>query len=237
MIIQQAKPFDLSLSPVGVWNFQNSLEDLTSNNYDLTLNAGTLRYAPVTYGLGGIVLDGATSFVHNVAGTALEITGNMTLLAILRLYPTVTETNYIISYSSTTNGASATNFLYGLTTNAGTNGRNRYRYAHHTGANTFVTYASPNMGTDFTTALVGFTRTGGVVQFYKNDKSFGSASGVINPSGGGSSRFRIGAQIGITSPTVGAVIGGVKIISSAITGDQWKDQYNRTIGPLYGRVS
>jgi hypothetical protein len=239
-MIKQARPFDLSLSPVGVWNFQNSLEDLTSNNYDLTVDAGTLRYAPLTYGLGGIVLDGVTSFVHDVAGTALEILGDVTVMALVKLFPSVTETNYIVSYTSQTNGNSATNILYALTTHSGTNGRYVYRYAHHIGNNTLAPYpalsSSNTLGVDFNTALIGFTRTSGVIRFYKNDKIINDPYSLSSPAGGSLSRFRIGAQYGTTNVVVGGVIGGVKIINSAITGDQWKDQYNRTLGPLHGRI-
>lgn len=233
MIPRLARPFGLEHSPVGLWNFYENLNDSSGNGFNLTVQAGTANYVSALPGLGGVLLDGSTCLYHNVASTALAITGNMTLLAIVSLDVNAAGDARFVSYSTALGGTSDTNTLYSL--GLATANRWSYRYLHHAGSNSSNAYNPTAWGTDqHNVVLVGFTRSANVIQPMRNAGVFGAASSALSaPTGGLNSRLRIGAATDAGGRIVG-VVGGVKIVPSALTADQWKAEYNRTLGPVLG---
>ncbi len=78
------------------------------------------------------------------------------------------------------------------------------------------------------------TRTSQVIQFYLNGQPFGDpSSALIAPNGGSTSVFRIGNHTGLTAI---AAIRSLKIVTSALSAAQIKNEYYLTLGNIYGRT-
>jgi hypothetical protein len=140
----------------------------------------------------------------------------------------------IVCYTSNTAVNSNDNANYAITLNT-SNKYGAYRYFHQHSTLTNAEYVPADIGVDFELpVLIGFTRTSNVIQFYRNGELMGSASGTLTaPSGGSNSRLRIGALTDSSELLLG-IIGGVKIIPSALTSLQMKAEYNRTFGISLG---
>jgi len=238
MFPRLAKPFDTTHNPVGLWNFNESLSDLSGNGYTLTASTGTVRYCPLLSGLGGALFGTATGLYYNVGGSLLSITGDMTLEVMVQLGAVLSGTSdAIVCYSSNTAVNSNDNANYGITLNA-TNKYGGYRYFHQHTTLTTAQYSPTDIGVDYELpVLIGFTRISNVIQFYRNGLPVGTASSALTaPSGGSNSRLRIGSLTD-SSELLAGIIGGVKIIPSGLTAAQMKVEYNKTFGPSLGYVA
>lgn len=227
-----AQPFDNRFDPIGLWGFYENPADASGNGFDLTVQTGTARYTPMAPGLGGVLLDGSTCLYHDVTATLLARTLDMTIEVMVRLDPLTPAEGIIAGYSTALGGTSATNWLYSI--GAGTTAT-QYRWLQHSGANT----ASARNITDRSNhpdvpVLLAATRFAGVVQLYINGRGYGGASSaLVNPTDGANSRFRVGGGTDVGNRIVG-VVGGVKVIARALTSDEVKEDYNRTLGRAWG---
>lgn len=70
---------------VGLWNGFDNKNDSSGNGLTLTLGGGTERYAEVGHGLHGFWLDGSTWYKRTVNDSVLNLAGDVTLEAIVRV--------------------------------------------------------------------------------------------------------------------------------------------------------
>lgn len=229
----QARPFDLTHNPVGLWNFAGNLSDSSGNGFDLTAEQGTARYAQMLPGINGLHLDGATTLWHNVADTDLAIPGDLTVQVMARLLNESATDARLVAYVSNTSAGENDNTLYsyGLSSVS----VYRYQYQHRSGAFVQRSYETTADGSDFLgPVLLGVTRIGNVIQQYRNGLPFGApSSALVAPTGGFNARFKIGGGVATTAEPI-AIIGGVKLCISALTSDEMKAEYNRTLGRALG---
>jgi hypothetical protein len=218
-------------APVGLWQLNGNLLDSGPNGFHLSVETGSERYTNVAPGIRGASFDAATKLIYNVTGSALQITGDVTLECIV-VASLTTAVQSVVSYSGNTDVA-ADNFLYSIYTNPP--GHLEYFWENAGGVNQDFLLPIAGLPTAQPVHLAA-VRSNNVVRFFVNGLPQGSpSSGLTAATGGTAAVFRIGGS-GTTageSPWNGAVA-SVKVIASALSAAQVKDEYNRTLGHLYG---
>lgn len=215
-------------SPAGLWQFNGDLTDVSGNGYNLTVSSGTARYTEILPGLKG--LQALTPlFIYNTTGTALQITGDMTIEALIQLNEYTTAPFF--GFGSGVGGGFASNNTLYQVSSASTSGG--LTWSCMTGSNAPVSYTVA----DRSIPLQGpchfaATRTSNVIQFYLNGLAFGAASTTLTaPTGGGAAIMSIGSA-GVQGPNMW--LASLKVIPSALTSTQVLNEYRRTLGTFYG---
>lgn len=215
--------FDTTHSPVGLWNFNESLEDSSGNGFTLI---GSPIYREIWPGLIGLV--GGTP-ARSSFDALLAVTGDITILAIV-VMRAVPANGQICNFSG--NGASETspnNFLYTLSCLT----QDTLQWFHETGAGTDQSFNStghvkglPVLGVPFEVVA---RRLGGVVTWFVNGIVYGTASSALTaPTDGSAGAFKL--RTGTNPPEIASL----KIVSSALTNNEVAAEYNRTLGPVFG---
>lgn len=223
---------DLTHSPVGLWQFDGNLNDSSGNSFNLTAESGTARYGDLVPGIS-CLYSNALRLVYNTSGTALAITGDMTVEFMFR---GDTPTNsYFVGYAGgSSSSTQANNVLYSIQIPSGLFGAT---WTQESGSGAATSYALTNRVLPRTVLChVAATRTSNVIQFYLNGRAFGAASSALTtPDGGTTSVFRVGGDA-----SQNAVVGNIsslKVIASSLSAAQVAAEFNRTLGPLYGNYS
>lgn len=221
----------LAYEPVGLWQFNESLNDSTANGFNMTVSVGTERYTDIYPGVRGIGLN-ATRLTYSTFNAALAITGDVTVecLMFLRVYPTANEVGIVTHAAAGEN--TADNVLYAIQL-TGNNGALSWLSESGSGVN--ATYTA-NLGPGLGLCHVAATRTSNVVQFYLNGRAQGAASSALTtPVGGSNGRLFIGyPDVGYLGPE--CVMSSLKICNTALTAAQIATEYNTTLGPVFGYV-
>ncbi len=227
------RPLDLTYNPVGFWPLNGDLLDQSGNGFDLTVETGIEQYAYYNGLAGGFLFNGATSIFHNVAGTALQIAGDITVEMLVEYLdaPSGIAPNLNIkqlSYAGPT-AAQADNALYDWNTGGFVAGSLGYlSFAEFGGGNNIV-YTSDD-GPPQRLHHAVMRRDGDVISWHVNSRLLRFASGVLTtPDGGGNSVLRIGANVG-PSGFLTALVGSVKIIDRALTDAEIAEEYGRCLG-------
>ncbi|HWA71536.1 MAG TPA: LamG-like jellyroll fold domain-containing protein [Polyangiaceae bacterium] len=224
---------DTTHSPVGLWQLNGSLSDSSGNGNTLTVDTGTARYVDIVPGKLAHFFDGSTRLIVSSFVSALAIAGDMTVEFFLQLDsdPTVGPSVFAHDASGETSGANA---LYSMDFTSSTNKTPRWFSEHGSGTDdTFTVSAPSGLPPIHNVGHVAIVRSSNTIQFYWNGRTLGSASSALTtPDGGSSGRLRIG---GSASNTISrCLICSFKIIASALSANDVKAEYNRTLGPLYG---
>lgn len=221
---------DTTHSPVGLWQFDGDLTDSSGNSLTLSVSAGTILYSDIMPGFKAAWFDNATAL--NRSAAALRITGSMTIECLMILdagpngNPWIShgiagelETQNIIYESAILSGRLPQWFSE---SGAGVNA-----------LSALTTTALPPVHQLFHFAI---TRSSGTVRHYVNGRALGGGLSHTTPTGGSLGSLVIG------SSAAGAVYGAhmflssLKIIPSALTLAQIEDEYNLTLGPVYGFI-
>lgn len=225
-----AQPHDLTHSPVGLWQLDEVLTDSSGNGRTLVVKTGVERYTAIAPGLVGFGSEGGDTVGRSSHDAALALAGDMTVEFIARL-ERLTGNDYIVSFAGS-GESSAVNSQYSIATPSSL--PSHFYFLSESGSGVDAVYEPEDLwpiGTPFHFAL---TRASDVISFYINGVQAGASSGTLTtPTGGGSGTFNIGSFEGISSFIFGGVA-SVKLIASALTAVQVKDEYNRTLGPVYG---
>jgi len=223
--------------PVGLWNFNGHMRDSSPSQINLSVNAGNERYMEVSPGMRGFRFDGATNLQQAAFGTVLQISGDVTVQSII--IPYVPSQGYICAYIGSGSGSSTFNVLYSLICNGGPPWVETF---WQTGTNSNQVWpsaasASKNAGFVFGQPMhYAMVRSGSTAFLYTNGVLAGPPStGLTAPTDGSLSILRVG------SLTSGAVFfnGGLtslKINKTALTADQIKYEYNKSLGNILGFV-
>lgn len=225
--------------PLGLWQFSaaatgggTGMSDSSGHGYDLSLEAGTQRYAHITQTMQGLYLDGSSNLFLNSAEAAFQITGDLTVeMLFLHLAPAVNDTYWFAHGNA--GELEADNVLYslGYFSAAPTVG-----WLQESGAGTDRTGTPANVGpTPGVLCHWAVKRSGNVVTLYNNGHQWGAATTIAAaPTGGTSGRFRIGALT--AGNRITGVMASFKLITRALTADEIRGEYNYTLGPSYGFI-
>jgi len=238
--------FDTTFAPVGLWNFNNTLADVSGNGNNLTLAAGNAGFAPVVPGKNGVFIWVGARYATAAAVPLLQLAGDMTIEAILQqdVNPIATAQS-IVTYGGP-GETQPDNVLYQFNisaTGAFTNTRN-VDWISESGAGVNATYSSSgtpaSLGCIHNILFLAARRQGNVMQFFVNGLPFANASGVLaTPDGGNgaNTRFIVGASGPAATAADQMLLFGLKIINRALTDAEIKADYNRTMGPAFGVLS
>jgi len=221
--------FDSFGSPISQWNFDlNALDPIGGR--DISLISGVTSYCPVAPGLGGILYDGATVIGRSVTDAAFLLVGDITIHCIVRLILNTPSVWLVGMIGNTTSTSSTENHQWAIRVNSG---GTQWEYVHERGSGTAETYTTVGCSINTRPTLLSVTRTSGVIQFYQDGLPVGSPSGTLTaPDGGSATEFLIGALQG--TARIRAVVGPTQIHGSAMTADDVKEIYNRTLGRSQG---
>lgn len=237
---------DTRFSPVGLWQFNQSLLDESGNGFTLTVDAGTESYVLMDQRLWGIRLDNCR--LTRAFNALLHCVSDMTIQMFLMWeaqpggFPIISFTGGSSDVSSTLNY----NYQIALSPNGTvspiTDRVPSWFSEHGLGLNDIYTVATaggkalllPPPGVLFDLTA---TRLANVIQFYLNGTPFGPASSALTATDDGSAAqlwFGGIAGTGTASVQTGTVLSSAVIIPFALTAAQVKAEYNRTLGPFLG---
>lgn len=223
---------DTTHSPAGLWQFNETLNDTSGNGQTLTVETGAVTYGEIFPGVQGVILDGSTALLYNTAADAtLGTTGDMTveMLLVLSAY---TTSKTLVSYNGTT-GSSNTNSRFSID------------ILNNIGGMTWAQEISTNVQSrtsDITTRPTlnqlchfAMTRRSNVIRTYIDGVLVDTSATLSTPTGGSSSRFRVGSVSGRGLAPLCAMA-SLKVITSGLTDSQVAAEYNRTLGRFYGEI-
>jgi len=210
---------------VGLWQLDGSLVDSSGNGFTLTASGTNApRYTDLMPGLRGGVTDIVDDlrFERTVNDAALDISGDLTIEVLIsaRNVPTATAME-ILSMGSTTDTAYRMLFT-----------EHRTSFIHKA--------ASSQNSVDFFEQIpprqpshLAFRRSGTDISLFLNGVLIDTLAIAGSAAANAASRFRIGRG-DLDANDLDAIVASVKVIASALTDDEIKAEYNRTLGPVYG---
>ena len=219
---------DTTFSPAGLWNLNNDLTDASGNGFTLTIGAGTERYADISPGVRGLVLDGSTYAKLTSFNSTLGITGDLTIELLLNPGINTQPSVMVAHVGATSGGTSADNYLYQLQVSSFP----LQKFSWENGTRSSQAYNIFDLPPQSGLFHWAVTRASNVVQFYLNGRAIGAASSALGaPAGGGTGTFKLGGD----STTEGApsILASVKVIASALSAANVKAEYIKTLGGLY----
>lgn len=242
--------FDTTHSPVGLWNFNETLADISGNGNDITLGAGNLAFAAIAPGKFGLYVLRNSRYQTADNAPELQLTGDMTGLAIVQRDDEPRSTRMTFATYTGTNDAETQNRLYWFGDEISSLGppttplRMFYGAEHGAGIDDdFTSGGDATLPPVHNIEFVGFTRINNVIRFYLNGRPYGPDSGTLaTPTGGTAAvnRFCIGSNAPVGSgvaTTKPFIMMTLKIIGSGLSDAEVLAEYNRTMGPAFGVIS
>lgn len=232
---------DTSFSPVGLWQFNQSLSDSSGNAFTLSVDAGSATYGVMDQRLYGIRLGSCR--LKRAYNALLHQVGNMTIGMFLMFEQQPTGEPIVTFTAGVDDTSSTYNYNYQIalsptgTTSVITDRVPTWFSEHGVGVNDFYTVTGLNLPPPGEVFHLMVTRTANVIQFYVNGTAFGPASSALTATDGGSvSELFVGGVggVGIANVLTGTMLASLVIIPSALTAAQVKAEYNRTLGPYKG---
>jgi len=224
------KYHDTTYSPVGLWNFNGTLNDSSGNGFTLTVNSGVTSYTYLAGGLQGMSF-GSLILKYATTGTALQIAGDMTIEMLVSLNAYSSSKNILAYGAASSLETGNEQYQLGFTSDG-----YGFIWVQEFGAAnfSFVTLSGVTLPLN---QLCHFavTRTSNVIQYYLNGQPLGAASTALTtPTGGSISTLKVGGSEDGASFGPPMMMASLKIIASALTSAQILGEYRLTLGQLYG---
>lgn len=215
---------------VGLWQFQESLTDTSGNGFDLSLVAGSQRFVDIGHSIKGLKLFTDSKYSQASAGTALKITGDMTILMIV-----VVDTysgGAIVSYDGVGDADPNNNVQYSV--NLFDNSGFDLEWFQEQANNVHETYYPNRLPPLYQPCHLVARRKNTVVEWFLNGRRIGKPSPCLPvPTGGSASKLYLGF---IGNPAAPCTIASLRIDDVALTEDEIVAEYNATLGPAYGSL-
>lgn len=228
----RANYHDARFGPVALWQLNDVLTDSVGGGGTLTLEAGTSVFCDLLPGLRGFYFDGSSALIRNASQTALQITGDLTI-EFISARPVVETDKTCISHDGLTE-SSTDNYLYDIYLDSSF----QLQYFAEQGSGTNITFGST--GFVIPPAQVvhyGMVRQANQVTFYVNGRQFGpTSSGLLAPTGGTNGKLRIGGDSAVSPVRMTGPMSSVKILNRSLTASQVAEDYNVTLGGVYGYI-
>jgi len=226
--------FDLTHSPVALYNFNDVLTDSSGNGLDLTLTSGATLFTKQN-GITGLKLKGGVQYWSRPLNDPILTILKELTVEMLIMIPIISSEFWIVQMGSGTTAPNSNNAFSIRMMSTG-----NISYFADTGAGgTDVSYI-PNISlATYQLTYLAMTRnsTGTVVKFYING-DLKATSGTLNaPTDGNSGVLRIGTNKGATTFTPnGGFLPSLKILNKELDSNQIKLEYYKTIGNSFGEV-
>jgi hypothetical protein len=218
---------DLTHNPAVLWQFNETLNDTSGNARHLSMTAGNLRYTEIYPGVRALNVGTANRFQFATTGTALQHTGDITILCLLLLY--ATADGVLLTYDGNSE-AEANNTLYEVSITT-----EQLHWKQESGAGVDALFGSARLPPVGELCHLVSRRQAGVIQNFTDGLPIGAASSLLTtPTGGTTSFIRIGSAA--TAPPACA-LASMKVVLSALSDADIKAEFNRTLGGLYGQLT
>ncbi len=227
----KANYHDARFGPLSIWQLNDTLADTGVLGATLVVEAGTSVFCDVLPGLRGFYFDGSTNLVRSSLTPQLQITGDLTVECIVT--KTALEADKTILCHDGQTESSSDNYLYDLYLDSS----NQLVYFAEFGSGSNISYTSTGLSLPLGAPVhVALVRRSNQSTFYVNGRQFGpSSSGLVAPEGGANGRFRIGGDFGSSpSARMTGAVSSVKILNKSLTAAQVAEDYNVTLGGVYG---
>jgi hypothetical protein len=223
---------DTTHSPVGLWQFDGDLTDSSGNGLDLTLSTGSALYTKV-FDLPGMFFNGATGLSRPSRDAALAISGNMTIEFMIST-PLLSGLGTVCQFGDASSETEAGNILYRVISipdliSCG--------WEYGAGVDQNMTEV---ISTGSATLHFALVRKAGAteVRRFVNGALKTVDTSLTPPTGGTLSTVRLSVGDDSTGGLYlkPAFLSSLKIIDGALSDDDVKAEYNRTLGPLLGVI-
>lgn len=223
---------DTTNSPVALYKLDGVMTDFSGNGFDMSVETGTEMYADVVPGKRGFYFNGSTKLIYNTFSSTLAITGAVTLIAIIQC-DVLLAIDGLISHGAS-GEASDTNLLYNAQIQALTPQQLGWLHEHGGGTNdAYNPTGSARMPPIHNLVMVGWSRdASNVVTMNINGRTVATSGTLTAADGGGSGRLRLGGTGDATSERF--VMFSAKVVAAAYSEAQFKAEFNRSLGPVYG---
>lgn len=231
--------FDTSRSPVAL--YQGSRTDQSGNGFDLDTVLGPVGETEIMPGRQAIRITDGSSARMSAPEATLQITGDMTAMAIVRFESAPNGVDGIVCYNGTSSSAEAQNALYLCQVgDHGTFPRSlRFFWENGSGADNDYSNATGLQVPAFGNVMfLAWVRTSDVAQMYLNGIPLGDPSPTQNtPTGGTLGILQVGGvNTGLNAPTSFDLF-SLQIIAATSTDAQIKTAYNASMGPAFGTIA
>ena len=220
----KVSPHGTSRSPIGLWQLNGDLLDSSGNGFTLVKTAGTEFYVNLCpYStMMGMYFDGATYLVYSPAGrpavSVLDITGDITIEALVQVAGITPSSQYIVCYGGNAETANA-NTLYSMYFASTKKFSFYWEWGAGTDAGAASTVASIISGRIH---HIAYTRTGTTIKFYVDGQLVDTKDGVhaaetgVAPTG----KLYIGSVDSGANKLTDIVVASVALIGSCLTDAQ-----------------
>lgn len=225
--------FDLSGSPDVLYHFNDSLDDLSGNGIDLEVETGTAYFAEVSPLQKSLYFQ-STRLIHPVFEPLIAYTGDCTIAAILQLDANPDAGEPWVSHNAA-GETPPTNILYSAEWSGGAVPKiPRWLSEHGNGTNDAYTPSTDqSFGPIHNLIHVVIRRQANIIQCFGNGAVFGPPSAALTaPDGGTDGRFRLGGDTSTTANSFALLC--YAMYGYGVTDLFVKNQYNFTLGPVYG---
>lgn len=216
---------DTTYSPTALWKMDGNLLDISGNNFDLVLDSGTERYTELLPGVKGLRFDGSTKY-KVLNQLALEITGDLTIEALVNVHHIGNNNMTIIDHSNNTENE-VDNMLYRMDILG--EGNTLISYSEYGAGNNNVHGIDDGLmpGVTYHLAMV---RENNEVTYYLNGSQLGAtSSGLSAPTGGTAGTLWVGDDSSSGGDYYGAMA-SLKVIADALTISEIRDEVKLTLG-------
>lgn len=229
----------LHYGPIGLWQFDRSMSDTSGSGNDFSISTGTERYAPLLPNVRGFFFDGSTILIA-ASDPAFQITGDMTgeCLAVFPRQVDADASNNpsLMACGTFSTPGEAANQLYDV--NITSNSHVTFFHENGSSLGNVATLSDTvvEIGAPVHFAWVR-TVADKTYRVYVNGEVLGSGTYTNDPTGGTSSPLRMASSGGADPILHDSVVASMKLFDKALTADQIKAEYNRTLGPVYGALA
>lgn len=207
---------------VALWNGFGDKTDSSGNGLNLTLTEGTERYGELGHGLQGFALDTLTSYSRAANDSVLNLVGDMTIEAIVRVFD-ASAIRTVCAYVATGETGGNDNELWSMACDVATaNGLPAFTngflmtFQWETGAGSNQSKTGVLLNPLNQPVHLAWVRSGTSLIPYVNGFAQPAITGITNGTLGGApaQTFRLGADLG-PSQRFSGIIGSVKISNVA----------------------
>jgi concanavalin A-like lectin/glucanase superfamily protein len=212
---------------VGLWQFQESLLDTSGNNFHLALVAGNERYAQIRPGLRALKLSTASKYTFATLESMLKIPGDITILAIV-MFDAYVASGALLSYHNA-GEAEADNAIYGFGIDSASD---TLEWLQEQGAGVNELHRPLRLPPLYQPCHLVWRRKNTIAECFINGQRFGLPSYALPvPTGGTAASLWLGFESGNCAS---CAIASLRIDSRALSENEIADEYNATLGPVYG---
>ena len=215
-----AQLHDTTHSPAGLWQFNENFVDSSGNGFNLSSNDGSINRFIELYGIKFAFFEGDTDLTRPGYDAALNITGALTVEFFILSFGGGVLVSFIGSGET-----ESTNSIYAIS-------QNNFFSETGVGTNHEQSTGFSPLNSVYHNVIIR-ENDDSLTQYVNGQHVF--SGGSVPSSGGTSAKFYIGSN-GPGDSYCNCLLSSVKVIDGALSANDVKEEYNRTLGPVLGII-